>query len=71
MAGLTVSRDDYNKLSEAFRRNIELGMSLLEKRPANGGKGVDTPVFPASVCKEAEELIKENLDKLRTMTINS
>jgi hypothetical protein len=63
-----VGRKDYAPLAEAFRRNIELGMSLLERRPSSGKGMPDYYVFSDSIRTEAEGLIKENLIKLRAMT---
>lgn len=62
-----VGREDYAKLAEAFRRNIELGMGLLEKRQT-GKSGAMEAVYSDEIRTEAEALIKENLTKLRAMT---
>jgi hypothetical protein len=63
-----VGRKDYAPLAEAFRRNIELGMSLLEKRPSSGKGMPEFNVYSDDIRTEAEGLIKENLLKLRAMT---
>lgn len=61
-----VGRKDYGVLAEAFRRNIELGMGLLEMRQHKSGETY--PVFSESIRNEAEALIEENLLKLRSLT---
>jgi hypothetical protein len=64
-----VGRKDYPSLAESFRRNVELGLTILgDMRPPAKGDA-PRPTYSAPIRTEAEALVKENLLRLRSLVV--